>query len=175
MMEKLRLVFGENSLYYGTHRQGETNELSRDAMRSMIEARIILVLIGPQWASQENLARMHEPQGEIDLVRRWVVIALNRHAPDDFEAPILIPVLLDGATMPDKRELPKDIRALVKIEPIRLAQDEAEWPGQLAALAQRIHDALNPAPVRQPSLFKRLFSIEGAVGRLTSLLRVDGR
>lgn len=175
LMEKLRQVFGENSLYYGTHRQGSSNELSRDAMRAMIEARVILVLIGPQWTTPENLARLQESDGLIDLVRRWVVIALNRFAPDDDESPLLIPVLLDGAVMPDKRDLPKDIRALVKVEPLRLTQDEREWPRQLAVLAQRIHDALNRAPVQPPSMLKRFFSIEGAVGRLTSLLRADGR
>lgn len=76
----------------------------RNALESM---RVLLVLIGPRWLAVDP----RSPgalliQRENDWVRREIRRAIGRAVP-------IIPVLLDGARMPDPDPLPSDIRGLV--------------------------------------------------------------
>ncbi|MGH8575156.1 MAG: toll/interleukin-1 receptor domain-containing protein, partial [Gammaproteobacteria bacterium] len=77
----------------------------REALESM---RVLLVLIGPRWLAVDP----RSPGGgqliqrENDWVRREIRRAIGRAVP-------IIPVLLDGARMPDPDLLPSDIRRLV--------------------------------------------------------------
>jgi hypothetical protein len=61
-----------------------------------------LIVIGRRWLSPENRMRLH---GATDLVRQEVAQALNANL-------LVVPVLVDGASIPSANELPHDIRAL---------------------------------------------------------------
>lgn len=64
-----------------------------------------LVIIGPRWLAVEPGQPLPRVFDEDDLVRREVACALRRGGE-------VIPVLVDGAAMPEARELPDSIRDL---------------------------------------------------------------
>jgi hypothetical protein len=73
--------------------------------RAMSTANVALVLIGPGWlsaADEHGARRLDDPQ---DLVRVEVAAALRASVR-------VVPVLIDGATVPEAGQLPEDIRSL---------------------------------------------------------------
>ena len=81
-------------------------DLFTEAIREKIGASdILLVLIGPRWLAatdQEGRRRLEDPD---DLVRREIEMGLGRKMR-------IIPVLLGGAAMPVKRDLPESLQPL---------------------------------------------------------------
>jgi hypothetical protein len=77
-----------------------------EAIRAAIgEGKVLLVIIGKKWlVDDQGRRRMEQPN---DHVRVEIETALQRGMP-------IIPVLVDGATMPDEPELPESIRALAR-------------------------------------------------------------
>ena len=73
------------------------------------------MVIGPTWVSAAGTVgrRLDDPD---DFVRREVRVALARRVP-------LVPVLVNGAPMPRREELPGDIADLVDYQAIRVGSD----------------------------------------------------
>jgi TIR domain len=72
------------------------------------QCEIMLALIGPGWIEatdpKTGLRRLDDPN---DFVRVEIREALSRNIP-------VVPVLLDGASMPDTEHLPEDMKGLVR-------------------------------------------------------------
>jgi hypothetical protein len=66
------------------------------------QSQVLLALIGKRWAGEDpsGKARIHDPQ---DWVRVELATAIRRGVR-------IIPVLLDGASMPAAESLPEDVR-----------------------------------------------------------------
>lgn len=77
-------------------------EQIRSALSSM---RVLLVLIGPDWMTGPD-AESPPIHHESDWVRREIRVAIRREVP-------IVPVLLDGAVLPDPRQLPADVRPML--------------------------------------------------------------
>jgi hypothetical protein len=67
---------------------------------------VMLVVIGPNWLSDANKARLNQPG---DFLRTEVAIGLGR---GDAEVAV-IPVVVNSAPFPRKEDLPPDLQALV--------------------------------------------------------------
>jgi hypothetical protein len=77
---------------------------------------VMVVLIGPQWATlanEEGRRRLDEPG---DYVRFEVRTALRRGIR-------VIPVLVEGARPPRQRELPPDLRRLARLNALEMSCD----------------------------------------------------
>lgn len=90
----------------------------------LAQASAVLVLIGPRWQGplEGGHYRIHDPQ---DFVRMEVAAAL-------MAATKVIPVLLQGATLPNTDELPEPLRALTQRQALTL--NEVSWEADLARL-----------------------------------------
>ncbi|WP_338413608.1 SUMF1/EgtB/PvdO family nonheme iron enzyme [uncultured Sphaerotilus sp.] len=94
--------------------------------------RVLLAVIGPGWASE----RLHNPG---DWVRLEITTALKRGI-------AVIPVLIDGARMPGKAELPEDLHALLEVHALDLDHRRYFEQG-VAVLVEALKDLLNkPVP-----------------------------
>jgi hypothetical protein len=74
---------------------------------------VVLALIGPHWLNtvdEQGRQRLH---GDKDYVRIEIASALKRDIP-------VIPVLLDGAAMPDEDQLPEDLKSLSRRHALEL-------------------------------------------------------
>ena len=71
----------------------------------LAESDAVLVLIGPSWLTVRNHAGGRRLDDENDWVRREVALALELHKP-------VVPVLFDGARVPDVQSLPVNLVTL---------------------------------------------------------------
>jgi TIR domain len=79
-----------------------------DVEHAICQSHIILVVIGPHWATISNEDGKRIKQDD-DIVRREVALALTLHAR---EQKIVIPLLVDGASMPSEQALPTSLKEL---------------------------------------------------------------
>ena len=96
--------------------------------------RVLLVVIGPEWASPgggETESRLADPN---DFVRLEVGAGLRR---SDVS---VIPLLVDGARMPDPDALPEDLRALARVNALELS--DARWRYDVGRLMSALDEAL---------------------------------
>lgn len=98
---------------------------------------VLLALIGREWsdiADEKGARRLEDPH---DFIRLEVATALSRNV-------IVVPVLLEGAAMPNARALPNDIAKLARRQAIELRDNR--WDADVDALMQRLEKVLDQAP-----------------------------
>ena len=100
------------------------------------ECSAVLVIIGKRWlidADSRGKKRLDQPG---DLVRAEIVTALEQEVP-------VIPVLVQGATMPLESELPNDLRPLVQRNAIDLSG--AAWRAGIERLIEELDRVMKPS------------------------------
>jgi hypothetical protein len=101
---------------------------------------VLIVLIGHEWVSVKDTAGRRRLDDPADFVRLEVVKALER-------AIRVIPVLVQGASMPRHEELPADLDKLTRRNAIELS--DARWSYDVDRLIHAIEEVLKglaPAP-----------------------------
>jgi hypothetical protein len=104
-----------------------------EAIRAGVDScRILLALIGAKWlrvSDEEGRRRLDDPD---DYVRFEIRTALKR--------PVrVIPVLVDGATMPRRRQLPDDLANLTRLNALQMSYDRYEYDeSRLVTIIQKI-------------------------------------
>jgi hypothetical protein len=113
---------------------------------------VVVVVIGPEWATLKNedgTLRLAQPD---DLLRREIERALARR---DVE---VIPVLVQRARMPAARDLPPELRALARRQAIELS--DSRWNHDMGQLIAQLCEVLEgttavnatlPRPVPAPA------------------------
>ncbi len=100
---------------------------------------VVLVVIGPQWLSSpapEGGRRVDRPD---DFVRRELTMALDADVR-------VVPVLVDGATLPLAGELPEGIVPLLQRQAVSI--DDVSWRQDVDALIRRLEG--DPPHTAQP-------------------------
>lgn len=93
------------------------------------DCEVVLVLIGAGWlaaADAEGKRRIDDPE---DWVRREVAIGLS-------SGKVVVPVLLEGATLPPAAELPGDLAGLPLQQAVELP--DSRWDYELARLVDQL-------------------------------------
>ncbi len=116
----------------------------REAVHS---CRLLIAMIGTQWPHVDNAHGQVGLDEEDDLVQQEITAAFERGIP-------VIPVLVQGATMPAAAELPSSLAGLTN----RRASDlsDGRWHYDIARLMERMDDVLGlqpwkEAPSRRPT------------------------
>jgi ABC-type amino acid transport substrate-binding protein len=81
---------------------------------------VLLALIGPQWLTIADERGRRRIDSSDDFVRLEIEVALTREV-------LVIPILVDGATMPDADELPPSLANLVRRHALELSPDRFEF------------------------------------------------
>lgn len=97
----------------------------------------VLCLMGDQWLSVVDERLRNESE---DILRWEVALALKLKAAKQR----VIPILLDGASMPDRQALPPDLQSLPRQNGQSIAYET--WRGGLQALFSKIREV----PLRRP-------------------------
>ena len=105
-----------------------------DVIRDRLQvAAVTLVIIGPNWNRDR---RIENPD---DLHREEIRTALERQIP-------IIPVLVSGAQMPHKDELPEDVRRLHRLHAVEIP--DKRWDDGMRDLLTAVQSALENSPRR---------------------------
>lgn len=109
-------------------------EFAKALEKALASCSVMLVLIGPQWLNMQHAKRggrrLDQPD---DWIRQEIATALKRDVR-------VVPVLLEGAALPDAAELPEDLRPLAGRQAMELS--DVRWRGDL----QRLVEALGKLP-----------------------------
>jgi hypothetical protein len=126
---------------------------------SLQETAAMLVLIGPRWTSlagADGVRRLDDPD---DFVRLEVEAALGR----DIR---VVPVLVQGAAMPRREELPASLAPLVTRQAVTL--DHAEFHDDAERLADQLAAALGLDDARTKAPLRRMWPVAAAAVLLTA-------
>lgn len=84
--------------------------------RELSTCKTLIAIMGPKWATltdEKGARRLHQPE---DFVRREITAALKGDI-------LVIPLLVDGADMPDADELPDELKRLTRLQALSLYDD----------------------------------------------------
>lgn len=98
---------------------------------------ILVAIIGKHWltlADSEGRRRLDDPE---DMVRIEVATALAK-------GKVVVPVLVKGAPMPTRADLPEDLQGLAMRNAIEIAN--TNWEGDVAELNDVLYEHLSAAP-----------------------------
>ena len=105
LMDRLKTKLGRDLLFLDVETIPLGSNFEKVLHEEIGKCRVLLAVIGPTWcdARDENgKRRLDDPK---DFVRMEISAALQRDIP-------VIPILLDGATMPKADQLPNELRGL---------------------------------------------------------------
>ena len=124
--DRLAAYFGRDTMFKDVDDIPFGQNFEHIIVNAIQQSTVILVLIGPQWATLANARgrRLDDPQ---DPVRLEVETALRRGAP-------MIPLLVEGAAAPNVATLPPSIRPLFAQDPLQ-ARNDPWFDGDMSQLA----------------------------------------
>src|SRR5690349_18579701 len=109
-----RLVdrFGPSHVFMDVDSIAPGSDFQEAISRAVAATDVLLALIGPEWVTAQRAGgrRLDDPE---DLVRSEIQAALDHGVR-------LIPVLVDGAQMPEEDEVPAPLRPLRRRQAVRL-------------------------------------------------------
>jgi tetratricopeptide (TPR) repeat protein len=137
--EVLTRVFGADSVFRSSRSIPAGRQFDHELLASANSCAVMLSLIGPDWlgaAGGDGRRLLDRPE---DWVRREIAIALRRDIP-------VIPVLLTGASLPERADLPPEIAGLADRQAVYLRHrhvgpDLAHLLGELARVAPELSAA----------------------------------
>jgi hypothetical protein len=115
-----------------------------DAIAEAIRGcRVLLVVIGRDWAIRTGPDGQPRLQSEDDWVRTEVAAGLARRGM------LVVPVLVDGATLPRPEQLPADVRGLLDRGAARI--DDERWSDDVDRLVRELRVMARNRPARDGS------------------------
>ena len=104
---------------------------------------VLLAVIGPRWLTSVDSAGQRRLDNPDDFTRLEIATALKR---GDVR---VIPVLVEGAQMPEPSDLPEDLRALARRNALELTDNR--WNFDVSRLVATVRQALDvPDPPPEP-------------------------
>jgi formylglycine-generating enzyme required for sulfatase activity len=97
------------------------------------DAKIVLIIIGKQWASasyEDGSLRLNDPE---DFVRVEVELALK------MRAAWVIPILVNNASMPNPNQLPESIRAISRLNAMQVRNDP-DFENDIKRLIRKLNE-----------------------------------
>lgn len=104
---------------------------------------ILLAIIGPRWSTMADAAGRRRLDDPGDYARLEIATALKR---SDVR---VIPVLVEGATMPGADDLPEELKPLARRNAIELT--DKRWEFDVSTLVDTLRKALGIEPAPKPN------------------------
>lgn len=134
LYDRLEVAFGAAEVFRDNEGLDGGDDFGEVLTGKLLECSVVLVVIGPTWLSMPDVKRggrrLDQPE---DWIRREVLTALQ-------QGKVVIPVLVNGASLPEEEELPKDIAALRRKNAVELL--DSRWNTDCERLVQSIRRTL---------------------------------
>ena len=135
LCDKLQAHFGDDQVFHDIESIDAGADFAATIESKIAASSVVLVMIGPHWASvagPDGQGRLFNPK---DYVRLEIAVALQRGI-------TLIPVLVDGATMPPAAVLPDAIAGLATRQAHEIT--EQRWQYDSDALVTQLERHVPP-------------------------------
>jgi serine/threonine protein phosphatase PrpC len=114
LYDRLAARLGEQNVFMDVDSLAPGSDFEDDIAGFVARSALMLVLVGPGWlgaADRRGASRLDDPQ---DPVRAEIALAVAQGVP-------VVPVLVDGATMPARSDLPSALAVLTRRTSLHLA------------------------------------------------------
>ena len=147
LQDALKAYFGEHRVFRDVGGITPGEDFKEKIEETMQHAGALIVLIGPNWliGSEKGRPRLHEPGDHLaDEIRA----ALEKDR-------VIVPVLVQGATMPREEDLPEDLKALSRRNAVSIS--DAGWNDDTSRLAKVLSlDVAGSVIERKLEMLKRV-------------------
>lgn len=116
MADRLFAYFGETAVFKDVNSINVGTDFCEVLNQALDACDCLLAIIGPHWLGedpQHHVRRIDDPK---DFVRLEIATALSRKI-------AIIPVLVEGASMPTQSQLPPDLVGLPSVQALRIRHD----------------------------------------------------
>ena len=148
LADTLRDCFGDDQVFRDCEDIGKAASFEQDIRDALRSASVLLLLIGPRWLTLADDSGRPRIEDTKDYVRMEIRACLQTGLP-------ILPVLLPGAAMPAREQLPRDLEDLALRQAISLRDDR--WKDDAHELIRQIELA--------GDLEARCTNASGAVGK----------
>lgn len=115
LRDRLAAHFGQRSIFQDTAAITPGDHFPKTLARAISSSKIVLCVIGRKWLSKARGARPRIEDAN-DYVRRELETAITNKIS-------ILPVLMNGASMPAETSLPPSIRSITQVQHIRIDDD----------------------------------------------------
>lgn len=141
LKDKLEQVFGQDNIFYDVETLEAGLNFDESIAKALGESKVLLAMIGPHWlkvVDSKGIARLQKPD---DWVRKEITEALKRNLR-------VIPILVNGAEMPNPEDLPEDLKELS----LKHAQElsSSRWNYDVGELSKVLEKIVTKKPGPQP-------------------------
>jgi hypothetical protein len=141
LKDKLEQVFGQENIFYDVETLEAGLNFDQSIAKALNESKVLLAMIGPHWlkvSDSNGIKRIQKPD---DWVRKEIAEALKRNLR-------VIPVLVNGAEMPNSEELPDDLKELS----LKHAQElsSSRWKYDVGKLTEVLEKLITKKPGSTP-------------------------
>ncbi|MCA1691397.1 MAG: toll/interleukin-1 receptor domain-containing protein, partial [Actinobacteria bacterium] len=143
LSDTLTSRFGPDSIFRDIDGIAPGERFPKVIERAVGSCDAMLALIGRRWLTVKDESRKRRLDDPKDYVRQEISAALRR---DDV---LVIPVLIEGATMPDAADLPEDLAPLAERNAVRIS--DGGWKDEVVHLIRALEKVVKdtkPAPPR---------------------------
>jgi TIR domain/FHA domain len=135
MRDRLIGAFGESQVFLDTEQVGIGEDFVARTTSVVASCRVLLVVIGPRWLDVRDAQGRRRLDVPDDYVRLEIATALRAVPPVT-----VVPVLVQGATMPREEDLPPDLHALSRIN--ALSVPDERWHSEIDRLVTRLESLI---------------------------------
>ena len=116
LVDRLSRTFNRDQLFFDIDNIDPGLDFKKVVSEKLQACDVLLAVIGPGWLSSSNERGARRVDNPKDYVRIEIETALARDI-------LVIPVLVDGAPMPDEERLPDTLRPLAHRNAVRLEHE----------------------------------------------------
>lgn len=138
-LDRLRQTYGAHQLFMDVDNVAPGLDFVKVLSEQVAACNVMLVIIGPKWLDARDDAGARRLDKPNDFVRLELEAALKRDVR-------VIPVLVDGASIPHEDTLPPPLRPLAKRQSVRLTHER--FGSEVDDLVRSLRDAVRPAKRR---------------------------
>lgn len=120
LADDLRDYFGRDHIYRDLDSSRGAQDYIRQIDEAIAQSRIVIAVIGPAWLgayTADGARRLDDPE---DLVRLELSTSLATGI-------TVVPVLVGGASMPTRRQLPSDISSFTRLQAQRMSDEDWQY------------------------------------------------
>ena len=113
LFDHLAMKYSRRELFMDVDAMQPGRDFAKQLESQVSQCHVLLAVIGPHWLDARDQAGKRRLDNDKDYVRIEIASALKRDI-------AVIPVLLDGTTMPSEESLPDNLKSLVRRQALEL-------------------------------------------------------
>jgi hypothetical protein len=140
LKDKLEQIFGPENIFYDVETLEAGLNFEQSISKALEESKVLLAMIGPHWLKIKNAEGIPRIQNEDDWVRKEIDMALQKKLR-------VIPVLVNGAKMPEASELPAELQELSLNHAQEISSSRWNYDvGELIKVLEKVIPSKKPEP-----------------------------